>query len=110
MEIASLEVSMQTLIECKRLPRSTMVRMEIIPRISLNLESSNRLEQVVAVVKVVEMLETLLNMVERVRRFHYLQTFAGDVVKANTRKANLVKHQKQCAVIVPSKDTLRNSA
>ena len=53
---------------------------------------------------------TFLNMVERVRKFHYLQTFAGDVVKADTRKDNLVKHWKQCAGTVPSKDTLRKSA
>ena len=57
-----------------------------------------------------EMLNTLLNMVERVRKFHYLQTFAGDMVKVDTRKDNLVKHWKQCAGIVPSKDTLRKSA
>ena len=33
-----------------------------------------------------ETLETLLSMVKRVRKFHYLQAFAGDMVKADTRK------------------------
>ena len=80
-----------------------MFSMERVPRKSLNLESSNSLQQVVAVVEAVEMLETLLNMVERVRKFHYLQTFAGDVVKVDTRKDKPVKHWKQCAGIVPSK-------
>ena len=42
-------------------------------------------------VEAVEMLETLLNMVERVRKFHYLQTFAGDVESAGTRKDKIVK-------------------
>ena len=87
-----------------------MFSMERVPRKSQNLESSNSLQQVVAVVEAVEICETLLNMVERVRKFHYLQTFAGDVVKADTRKGNLVKHWKQCAGIVSSKDTLRKSA
>ena len=68
-----------------------------------NLESSNSLQQMVAV-------ETLLNLVERVTKFHYLQTFAGDVVKVDTRKDNHARQLKQCAGIVPSKDTLRKSA
>ena len=42
----------------------------------------------------VEILETLLNLVERVRKFHCLQTFAGDMVKAGTRKDNHVKYWK----------------
>ena len=87
-----------------------MFSMERVLRRSLNLESSNSLQQVVAVVEAVEMLEALLNMVERVRKFHYLQTFAGDVVKANTSKYNPIKQWKQCAGTVPSKDTLRKSA
>ena len=56
---------------------------------------------------VVEAVETLLNLMERVRRFHYLQTFAGNVVKADTRKDSHAKHWKQCAGTVPSKDTSR---
>ena len=43
------------------------------------------------------------------RKFHYLQTFAGVVAKADTRKDNHAKQWKQCAGIVPSKDTLRKS-
>ena len=46
----------------------------------------------------------------RVRKFHYLQTFAGDVVKADARKDSCVRQWKQCAEIVPSKDTLRKFA
>ena len=49
-------------------------------RKSLNLESSNNTQQVEAV----EILETLLNMVVRVKKFHYLQTLAGDVEKAGS--------------------------
>ena len=37
------------------------------------------------------------NLVERVRKFHYQQTFAGDVVKIDIKKDNLVKQWKQCA-------------
>ena len=50
------------------------------------------------------------NMVERVRKFHYLQTFVGDVVKADTRKDRIVKLWKQCVGTVPSRDTLRRFA
>ena len=71
---------------------------------SPNLDSSNSLQQMVAVVEAVE---NILNLVERVRKFHYVQTFARDVVKAGTRKDSHVKHWKECAGIVPSKDTLR---
>ena len=58
-------------------------------------------QQTVAAVKTVAVLETLLNPVERVRKFHYLQTFAGDVVKADIKKDNHVKQWKQCAGTVP---------
>ena len=43
------------------------------------------------------------------RKVHYPQTFTGDVVKADTRKDSRVRQWKQCAGIVPSKDTLRKS-
>ena len=86
------------------------VQMERVPRKSLTLESSNSIQQVVAVVEAVEMLETLLNMVERVRKFHYLQSFAGDVVKAGTRKDRIVKFWKQYVGTVPPRDTLRRFA
>ena len=95
----------ETLIGNKRLPRSTMFSMERVPRKSLNVESSNSIQQVIAVLEAVEMLETFLNIVERVRKFHYLQTFAGDVVKADTRKERIVKLWKQCVGNVLSRDT-----
>ena len=53
-----------------------------------------------------EALEILPNLVERVGKFHYLQTFAGDVAKADIKKDNFVKQWKQCVGIVTSKDTL----
>ena len=49
-------------------------------------------------------------MVERVRKFHCLQTFVGDVVKADTRKDRIVKLWKQCAGTVPSREPLRRIA
>ena len=84
-----------------------MYSMERVPRrTSPNLENS-KVERMVAVV---EALETLLNPVERVRKCHYLQKFAGDVAKADIQKDSHVKQWKQCAGIVPSKDTLRKFA
>ena len=62
------------------------------------------------VVEAVEALETHSNLVERVGKFHYLQTFAGDVVKADTKKDNLVKQWKQCLGTVPQKDIMRRFA
>ena len=96
MEKARLEVFMQRQIDrmhetAKVNYLSTMCNMEKVIRKSLNLESSNHIQQVVAVVEEVKMLETPLNMVERVRKFHYLQTFAGDEVKADIRKDRIVK-------------------
>ena len=41
--------------------------------------------------EVVEALETHPSLVERVRKFHYLQTFTGDVAKADIKKDNLAK-------------------
>ena len=78
-------------------------------RRSLNLENSKSIQQVVVVVKAVEMLETLLNMVERARKFHYLQTFTGDVEKAGTRKDRIVKQWKQSVEAVEQKDILSKS-
>ena len=43
----------------------------------------------------VEAVETLLNTVERVRSFHYIQKFVGDVEKSGTRKDNIIKLWKQ---------------
>ena len=55
----------------------------------------------VEVVEAVEPLETHPSLVEKARKFHSLQTFAKGVVKANTKKENLVKQRKQCAGTVP---------
>ena len=52
-------------------------------------------QQVVAVV------ENSPDPVERVGKFHYPQTFVGDVVKADVRRGNLVKQWKQSAGTVP---------
>ena len=52
-------------------------------------------------VKVVETMETHPNPMEKVRKFHYLQTFAGDVAKADIKKDNLAKQWKQYAATVP---------
>ena len=46
----------------------------------------------------VEALETYPSLVERVRKFHYLLTFAGDVAKADIKKDNPIK---QCVGTVP---------
>ena len=48
-----------------------------------------------------EALETHPSHVERVRKFHSLMTFAGGVVKADTKNDNLVKHWTQCVGTVP---------
>ena len=45
----------------------------------------------VEVVEAVKALETHPSLVERVGKFHYLKTFAGDAVKADTKKNNLAK-------------------
>ena len=55
----------------------------------------------VEVVEEVEALETHPSLVERVGKFHYLQTFAGDVVKADSKKDNFVKYWKQYVGTVP---------
>ena len=39
--------------------------------------------------------------VERVRKFHYPQTFVGDVVKADIKRGNPVKQWKQPTGTVP---------
>ena len=57
-----------------------------------NLVENSRVQQMVEVVEAMEALETHPSLVERVGKFHYLQTFAGGVVKEDTKKGNLVKH------------------
>ena len=88
MEIARLEVSMQRHID--RMQETAKVNYVQYGKNSKKKSKPGKFqqtyEQVVAVLEAVETLETLLNMVERVRKFHYLQTFPGDVVK--------IRHQK----------------
>ena len=47
--------------------------------------------------QVVAAVETLPDPVERVRKFHYLQIFVGDVVKEDIKRGNPFKQWKQCA-------------
>ena len=76
MEIARLEVSTQRHID----------RMQETAKVNYVQFGKNK-----KLVEAVEILETLLNMVEWIRKFHYLQTFAGDVEKADTIKDKIVK-------------------
>ena len=85
------------LTECRRLPRSTISSMEKDPR----REKQNPVEKAQQVVVAVAAVENPPDPVERVRKFHYLQTFVGDVVKAGIRRGNPVKQWKQSAGTVP---------
>ena len=51
--------------------------------------------------QVVAAVENPPDPVERVRKFHYPQTFVGDVVKAGIRRGNPVKQWKQSVGTVP---------
>ena len=53
------------------------------------------------VLEAVEALETHPSLVERVGKFHYLQTLAEDMAKADIKKDNPVKQWKQCVGTVP---------
>ena len=53
------------------------------------------------ILEAVEASETHPSPVERARKFHYLQTFAEGVVKADIKRKNLVKLWKQYVGIVP---------
>ena len=53
------------------------------------------------VVVAVAAVENPPDPVERVRKFHYPQTFDGDVVKEDIRRGNPVKQWKQSAGTVP---------
>ena len=59
-------------------------------------EKQNPVKKAQQTVAVVVALENPPNPVERVRKFHCLQTFAGDVVKADIKRANHVQPWKQC--------------
>ena len=67
-------------------------------RASPNLVENPNEEQTV---EAVEAMEIHPSLVERVGKFHYLQTFAGDVAKADIKKDNPVKQWKQCVGTVP---------
>ena len=80
----------------------TVSHMGRVPRKeSLNLVENSMKQQTVEVVEAVEALETHPSPVERVRKFHYLQKFAGDVAKADIKRDNLVKQREQCVGTVP---------
>ena len=64
-------------------------------------EKQNPVEKAQQMVAAVVALEKPPNPVERVRKFHYPQIFAGDVVKVDIRRDNLIKQWKQSAGTVP---------
>ena len=80
-----------------------MCNMEKDPR-EVNQNPVEKAQQVVVVVAAVE---NPPNPVERVGKFHYPQTFVGDVVKEDIRRGNHVKLWKQSAGTVPSRDIMR---
>ena len=93
MEIAQLEVSTQRHID--RMQETTKINYVQYGKVPRRASPKERVQQTVVAVETVAALETLLNLVERVRKFHYLQIFAGDVVKADTKRDNLAKQWKQ---------------
>ena len=103
MEIARLEVSTQKHID--RMQDTAKVNYVQYGKGSQkenqNLVKNFIVQQMVEVVEAVEALQTHPSPVERIRKFHYLQTFAGGVVKADTKRDNLVKHWMQCVGTVP---------
>ena len=62
-----------------------------------------------AVTGVTKAMEQVLNLVEKVRSFHFHKTLATDVVKANTRKCRTVELWMWCVEVVEKRDTLRKS-
>ena len=67
----------------------------------LTREMQNPVEKAQQMVVAVAALKNPPNLVERVTKFHYPQIFAGDVVKVDIRRGNLVKQWKPCAGTVP---------
>ena len=63
--------------------------------------NQNPVEKAQQVAVVVAAVENPPNPVERVGKFHYPQTFVGDVVKEDIRRGNLVKLWKQSVRNVP---------
>ena len=90
MEIARLEVSTQGNIDILNAEHSQgqlcSVWKGIKERKTENLVENSIVQQILAAV------ETHPSPVDRVKKFHYLLTFAAGVIKAGTKKDNLVKH------------------
>ena len=61
----------------------------------------NPMEKAQQVVVAVAAVENSPDPVERVRKFHYPQTFVRDVVKGDIRKSNLVSQWKLSVGTVP---------
>ena len=104
MEIAHLEVSTQRHID--RMQETAKVNYIQYGKGSKR-GKQNPVEKAQQVVAVVAAVEKPPNPVERVRKFHYPQTFFGDVVKEDIRRVNIVKLWKQSAGTVPSRDIVR---
>ena len=73
-------------------------------------ENQTPVENAQQVVAVVAAVDNPPDPVERVRKFHYPQTFVGDVVKADIKRGNPVKQWKQSAGTVPSKEIMTKCA
>ena len=98
MEIAQLEVSTQRHIDrMQETAKVNYIQYGKDPR----REKQNPVEKAQQVVVVVAAVEIPPDPVERVGKFHYPQTFVGDVVKEDIRRGNLVKQWKQSAGTVP---------
>ena len=72
--------------------------------------NQNPVEKAQQVVVAVAAVESPPNPVEKVRKFHYPQTFVGDVVKEDIRRGNLVKLWKQSVGTVPSNGIMKKCA
>ena len=105
MEIARLEVSTQRHID--RMQETAKVNYIQYGKGSKKGKQNpvEKAQQVVVVV--VAAVENPPVPVERVRKFHYPQTFVGDVVKEDIRKGNPVRQWKPSVGTVPYKDITR---
>ena len=63
--------------------------------------------EVVVAVAAESILETQENLLERVRKFHYLLTSVGDVEEEDIKKVNPVKLWRQCVETVEPRDIMR---
>ena len=64
-------------------------------------EKQNPVEKAQQVVAAVAAVENPPDPVKKERKFHYPQTFVGDVVKEGIKRGNPVKQWKQSAGTVP---------